>query len=61
MMNCRQATAIISRSLEQKLTYSEQLGLKFHLLLCSRCRCFRQNNYKLSQLVKDYCHRTEKI
>jgi hypothetical protein len=38
MMNCKEATQLISQSLERKLSMVERLGLKLHVLVCAGCR-----------------------
>ena len=38
MLNCRQATRLISQSLDAKLLWHRRLGLKVHLLYCVWCR-----------------------
>jgi hypothetical protein len=43
MMQCKQATELISQSQDRNLTFSERLQLKFHLLICNGCaRCNKQ-------------------
>ena len=41
-MNCKQASKVISQSLERKLTLSERLALKFLLFICNACKQFNQ-------------------
>ena len=38
MLNCKQATAPVSQSLERKLSLGQRLGLKLHLFICHWCR-----------------------
>ena len=43
MMNCNQATQIISQSQDRNLSLKERYQLKFHLLMCSGCsNCNKQ-------------------
>ncbi len=42
MLTCKQASQLISQSLDQPLSWSQRLQLKMHLLLCSTCNRFRQ-------------------
>lgn len=42
MLTCKQASQLISQSLDQPLSWSQRLQLKMHLLLCSACNRFRQ-------------------
>lgn len=38
MMNCKEATQLLSQDLERKLSLPERLGLHLHLLICRGCR-----------------------
>jgi len=38
MLNCRQATRLISQSLDAKLPWHRRLEMKVHLLYCVWCR-----------------------
>jgi hypothetical protein len=38
MLNCREATRLISQSLDAKLPWHRRLALRFHLLYCIWCR-----------------------
>lgn len=38
MMNCKEATQLMSQDLDRKLSLVERLGLKLHLLICKGCR-----------------------
>lgn len=41
MMNCRQATELVSHSHDRPLSWHENIKLRLHLLICNGC-----NNYK---------------
>ena len=41
-MNCKQASQVISQSLDRKLSLRERFALKFHLLICNACKHFNQ-------------------
>ncbi|MEQ6290262.1 zf-HC2 domain-containing protein [Vogesella sp. GCM10023246] len=47
MMNCRQASRLISTAMDRPLSRAEQLQLSMHLLLCRNCRHFRQQMQQL--------------
>ncbi len=42
MINCNEATYLISRSELEKISCSEQISLKIHLLGCKYCLRFKQ-------------------
>ncbi|EAT11173.1 zf-HC2 domain-containing protein [Bermanella marisrubri] len=54
MLNCREATRLMSLSMEQKLTVSQRLQLKFHLAMCRGCRNFGRQTQALRELAKEY-------
>lgn len=41
MLRCKQASLLISQSMDRKLTLGERLQLRFHLLICDPCTRFR--------------------
>jgi putative zinc finger protein len=56
MMNCKQASQLISRGLDVTLSKRERLALKLHLLMCKYCSRFRQQlmaiNVAISKIGK---------
>jgi len=42
MFTCKQASKLISQSLDRPLTWSEKLQLKLHLLICNPCTQFKR-------------------
>jgi len=40
MMNCKQATQLLSKKMDRKLTSKEKLTLKMHIMMCPACRKF---------------------
>jgi predicted anti-sigma-YlaC factor YlaD len=38
MMNCKEATQLMSQDLDRKLSLVERFGLQLHLLICKGCR-----------------------
>lgn len=49
MLTCKQASQLVSQSLDRPLSWSERVQLRFHLLICNACQRFKQ---QLSQLLK---------
>jgi hypothetical protein len=43
MMNCKEATQLMSQRQERKLSLVERLGLKLHLFICKGCRATEQH------------------
>lgn len=56
MLNCREATKLLSESLEQPLPLLRRLGLKMHLLMCRFCSRFE----KQIKFMRDITRRYEK-
>ena len=42
MMNCRQATRLMSEELDRPLTWRERLALRLHTLMCGGCHQYRE-------------------
>ena len=52
MMNCKQATRMVSEGLDRKLALSERLALRVHLFLCERCTHFARQSRFLRQAAQ---------
>lgn len=42
MLNCKQATELMSQEQDRSLDFGERMGLGFHVTMCSGCRNFRK-------------------
>ena len=42
MFTCKQASKLVSQSLDRPLTWSEKVRLRLHLFICDPCRHFKQ-------------------
>ena len=42
MLDCRNASQLISKSLDRQLTWRERFAVRLHLLLCKYCSRFNQ-------------------
>ena len=40
MLTCKQASQLLSQSMDRRLSRRELIGLRLHLMLCSMCRRF---------------------
>lgn len=52
MITCKQASQIISQSLDKPLSRSERLQLKLHLFICNACTRFNRQLHLISNVVK---------
>lgn len=51
-MKCKQASVLISQSLERKLNWREKLSIKFHVMICVACRMFKSHLEVMSRVLK---------
>lgn len=54
MMNCKQATQLISEGQERPLTFKERMALKIHLMMCAGCENFNTQMGTLRQLTRRF-------
>ena len=53
MLTCKQASQLISQSLDRPLSLSSRLQLRFHLFICDACTRFK---FQLNQLRAAVLH-----
>jgi hypothetical protein len=54
MLTCREASQLISESLDKPLTLRQRMSLKVHLLMCRYCTRFQRQML----FLRDVLHRT---
>lgn len=59
MLSCKQASQIISQSLDRPLTMRERFALKLHLLICKYCKRFSQQIHSIRVAVKQIINSIE--
>ena len=42
MLDCKQASQLISKSLDRQLSWRERFAVRLHLLICKYCKRFSQ-------------------
>ena len=52
MLTCKQASKLISRSLDRPLTWSEKCQLRLHLFICDPCTHFKQQLNMLQTILR---------
>jgi Putative zinc-finger len=52
MLDCKQASQIISQSLDRNLTLRERFALRLHLLICAYCKRFSQQMQTMRVAIK---------
>lgn len=56
MMNCLEATKLISESQERSLSMPEKVTLKMHVMMCSGCKNFSLQVPFLGKAMRAYAH-----
>lgn len=56
MLNCEQATFLITKEMSGNITFSEKIKMQFHLMACKYCRLFKKQSRFLNDSV-EHLHR----
>lgn len=59
MITCKQASQIISQSLDNPLSWSDRMKVKFHLFICDACTRFNRQLHLISNALKSMRSDTE--
>jgi len=59
MLNCKNASKLVSESLDRKLSFFERWQLKFHLLICDACNGFNAQLHQLRAMLNKMRLQTE--
>lgn len=51
MLTCRQASELVSQSLDRELTRRERWALRFHLLICVACARFNRQLASMQKVI----------
>jgi hypothetical protein len=54
MISCREATRLISESLDRRLTLRERISLRVHLFVCKICTRYRQQVLFIRETLRLY-------
>ncbi len=54
MLNCHDATRLMSQSQERALSLVEQMSLKLHKMMCSGCRHFDEQMGAIRMVTRAY-------
>ena len=52
MLTCKEATQLISESLDHKLSFRQQVAVRIHLLMCKFCARYRKQLLMLRDLAE---------
>jgi len=54
MLNCKEASQLVSRQLDEPLPLARRLELRLHLLFCDACRRFERQTALLREAMRRY-------
>ncbi len=54
MLNCKQASELLSQALDKNLSLREKISLRLHLLICHGCSNFSKHMQVLRQACRGY-------
>lgn len=64
MLSCKEASRLLSQSLDRKLSWKERLELRFHLFICDMCKRFAKQLKIMQIAMQDWvnvCEQDESI
>ena len=59
MLTCKQASQLISQSLDHPLSFPNRFKLRLHLVLCDACCRFKRQLNQLRNALQQLCQGTE--
>jgi len=59
MLNCHDATRLLSESQERSLTMSERMSLKLHVMMCKGCENVQEQMGTLRSMMRSYAKRND--
>lgn len=59
MMNCHDATFLLSQARERPLAFSERMKLRLHVTMCRSCANFERQLPTLTDAARNYAARTD--
>lgn len=59
MLNCKQASRLVSQSLDRRLAWRERLSLRLHLAICEACRQFSRQLAGLRRALRHFAQQVE--
>jgi len=60
MISCYDATYLISKKQEEKLTLAEQMKLSLHLMYCKYCKRFAKQTKQITNSIKEMNRKMKK-
>ena len=60
LMSCREATRLVSESLDRPLSLKERLALQVHLFTCRNCMRYQSQIRRMRRAVDDYAQEQQR-
>jgi predicted anti-sigma-YlaC factor YlaD len=54
MLNCKEVSELVSRSLDEELPLGKRVGVRMHLLMCKFCTRYKKQMVLLRELARRY-------
>jgi predicted anti-sigma-YlaC factor YlaD len=54
MLSCKETSELVSRSLDERLSWSQRMAVRLHLLMCGACRRFVEQMGFLRRAARRY-------
>ena len=54
MRSCRDITALVSQSLDKKLSWRACFAVRLHVMICARCRNFQKQTQFIRKAARHY-------
>jgi len=52
VFNCKEISRLVSESMDRNLTFSQRVGVRFHLLMCRYCARFACQLTQIRKLIR---------
>mgnify|MGYP003526141018 CR=1 FL=1 len=54
MLSCKETSELVSRSLDERLSWSQRMAVRLHLMMCGACRHFTAQMGFLRRAARRY-------
>ncbi len=52
MASCKETTELVSRSMDERLSFGDRMAMRMHLLICKNCMRFTQQLQDMRRLFR---------
>lgn len=61
MFNCKEVSKLLSVSMDRELSWSQKMGVRFHLMMCKYCTRFHKQLRQMRGIIKSSFLRNEDV